>query len=82
MRNTWLEKKVIASLLETGQGVCPFCGSADVDYTYTRYQLSQGALDVWCATCKRAFHSPAIVPLDTQYKLGCAIPEDTVIAYS
>ncbi|CAB1241270.1 conserved protein of unknown function [Ruminococcaceae bacterium BL-4] len=53
----WL--KNLENISQTGTpGSCPCCGSNDTQYAYTEVDAKQhlGYGDVWCNSCKNAFH--------------------------
>ena len=66
--NKWISSGAITKIVKGGCK-CPYCESADVDYTYTRYKGHQGSFYAWCNDCKRAVHASAIVPEDTKLKV-------------
>lgn len=49
--------KNIESVFSSGRvGKCPHCGSGDTDYSITTVSNDMGYGDMWCNTCKRAYH--------------------------
>ena len=51
----WLDN--ISSIInEEKAGVCPFCGSDDVDYRVIATTENYGYADIWCNQCKKAAH--------------------------
>lgn len=43
-------------LSKKSPGKCPYCGSTETDFSITTISDNMGCCDIWCNTCKRAFH--------------------------
>jgi len=67
-KNKWVHSGAIAKIVKEGCD-CPYCGSADVDYTYTRFNEKSGGFYAWCNDCKHAVHARAIPPEDPNLKV-------------
>jgi len=67
-KNKWVSSGAIAKIAKEGYD-CPYCGSADVDYIFTRFNEKNGGFYAWFNDCKHAVHARAILPEDTKLKV-------------
>lgn len=51
----WLDN-INSIMTDEKTGVCPFCGSDDVDYRVVTVTKENGYADIWCNHCKKAAH--------------------------
>ncbi len=55
-------------------GICPFCGSADTDYSFFGSIGSMGFGLIWCNNCRKAYHMSRVKVVEG-FKLNKDIPK-------
>ncbi|MDO4555344.1 MAG: hypothetical protein Q4B70_09395 [Lachnospiraceae bacterium] len=68
----------LKNIYDTGKvGKCPFCGSANTDYTATVVlkDKKMGFMDIWCNDCKKAHHASRL-EVEDYFDTGKPIPKN------
>ncbi|MBQ8514638.1 MAG: hypothetical protein IJ496_04510 [Ruminococcus sp.] len=71
----WL-KNIESIVLNGSSGICPYCGSNDTEYAATIVFGDMGFGDVWCNSCKNAYHISRIKIQDGFDSAAKTVPTD------
>lgn len=71
-------KNNIVSILDgNGTDKCPFCGSANMDYSTQEIFNNMGYAVIWCNDCKRAFNMSRLL-IKSSFERNTKIPVDLI----